>query len=284
VAAQFGIVGATVTLLLIAGEFDLSVGSVVGFCSVFYAVALTNGWPIWVAVVVTLAIAIGIGALNGIAVVKTGMPSFIVTLAALFTIRGLAIGYAYYVGGSPFSGGLFPLTQGDPVAAIFAAPIIGNFRVSIIWWLALALGAWYVLTRTWFGNWIFATGGSNLAARELGVPVARVKILLFILTSLSAGILAVIQVTEVGGADGLRGTGKEFEAAITAVIGGTLLYGGYGSPLGTVLGALTLATVQQGLFFVGVQPALYQFVLGFILLIAVSINNFVLKNALGTRR
>jgi simple sugar transport system permease protein len=289
VAAQFGIIGATVTLLLIAGDFDLSVGSVVGFCSVFYATGMTLGWPPWLAIVATLAIALGIGAVNGFLVIKTGMPSFIVTLAALFTIRGAAIGWAYFsselpgrIPGSTFIGGLD--TGGDPVAGLFGSAIVGNFHISIVWWLVMTLIAWYVLTRTVFGNWIFATGGSVLGARQLGVPVARVKMILFTVTALSAGILAVVQVSELGGADGLRGGGKEFEAAITAVIGGTLLFGGYGSPLGTILGALTLATVQMGLFFVGIDPSLYQFVLGFLLLTAVFINNITLKRALGTQR
>jgi simple sugar transport system permease protein len=283
VAAQFGIIGATVTLLLIAGDFDLSVGSVVGFCSVFYSTGVTLGWPPWFAIVATLAIALGIGAVNGFLVIKTGMPSFIVTLAALFTIRGAALGYAHYIGGGAlFDAGL--QTGGDPVAGLFGSAIVGNFHMSIAWWLVLSLIAWYVLMKTTFGNWIFAIGGSPLGARQLGVPVVRVRMILFTFTALSAGILAVVQVSELGGATPAAGGGKEFEAAVTAVIGGTLLYGGYGSPLGTILGALTLATVQIGLFFVGVHPFLYQFVLGFLLLTAVFINNTTLKRALGPRR
>ncbi len=283
VAAQFGIIGGPVTLLLIAGDFDLSIGSVVGFCSVFYAIGVTQGWPVWLAIVLTLVIALGIGALNGFVVIKTGMPSLIVTLAGLFTIRGAAIAYAYYFGGAgaPFAGGL--PTAGDPVAALFGGIVVGNFHASIVWWLLIAVISLYVLTKTSFGNWIFAVGGSRLAARELGVPASRVRMILFAFTALSAGILAVVQVSEVGGAWPAAGTGKEFEAIITAVIGGTLLYGGYGSPLGTVVGALTLATIQMGLFFLGIDPSLYQFVLGFLLLIAVSVNNITLRGALGTQ-
>jgi simple sugar transport system permease protein len=282
VAASFGIIAAPVTLLLICGEFDLSIGSVIGLASMVYALLLTHDVPVGVAVVVTILMSLGIGFVNGAIVIRSGLPSFVVTLAAMFSLRGLAIALPLTITDRPVIGGLENITGNDPIAALFAARIVGQFGVEIFWWLGLAGLSWYILSRTQFGNWIFGVGGSNLAAKELGVPVARVKILLFMGTAFGASILALIQVNTVGGTESLRGQGAEFEAAITAVIGGTLLYGGYGSPIGTVIGALTLATVKQGLFFVGVDAAWYSFVLGGILLAAVMANNIVLRRS--TRR
>jgi simple sugar transport system permease protein len=284
VATTFGIVAAPVTLLLIAGEFDLSVGSMVGLSSMVYALLLTHDVSVGTSAVITLLICLGFGFLNGFIVVRSGLPSFIVTLAALFSVRGLAIALPLTITDKPVIGGLLNMTGNDPIAAIFAAPLIGQFRAGIFWWLGLSALCWYLLTRTQFGNWIYGVGGSNLAAKELGVPVGRVKIVLFMGTALAAGILSLVEVNTVGGTEALRGQGAEFEAAITAVIGGTLLYGGFGSPIGTVLGALTLATVKQGLFFIGIDASWYSFVLGGILLVAVLANNVVLRRTMGTRR
>jgi simple sugar transport system permease protein len=136
-----------------------------------------------------------------------------------------------------------------------------------------------VLLCTRFGNWIFAAGGGAEAARKMGVPVARVKITLFVVTAMAAGLVAVIQAVRFTGADALRGEQQEFRAIIAAVIGGTLLTGGYGSALGAVLGALIFGMVQQGIVITGVDADWFQVFLGVVLVGAVMVNNFVRRRA-----
>jgi len=283
VAAQVGIVGSAVALLMIAGEFDLSVGSMVGAAGMVVAIAVGEfGLPVWVAVLLAFAFALAIGFLNGYIVVRTRLPSFIVTLGTLFILRGLTIGVTRAITGRTQVGGLDSAIDADPISVIFTADI-GLFSVSILWWIGLAIIATYVLLRTPFGNWIFGAGGNAIAARNVGVPVGRVKIILFMATAASAALLAVIQVLTVSSGDVLRGEGKEFEAIITAVIGGTLLTGGYGSAIGTVFGALTLGMTSNGLRFAGVGGDWYQAFLGVLLLLAVIFNNYVRQRATTTR-
>jgi simple sugar transport system permease protein len=164
------------------------------------------------------------------------------------------------------------------LASLFAGEVAG-FSVSIFWWLGLAaLGTW-ILLRTTFGNWIFGTGGDPIAARNVGVPVKRVKITLFMATAASATLLAALQVLDAGSADVLRGTLLEFQAIIASVIGGVLLTGGYGSVIGPSLGALIFGMVSQGIFFTGVNTDWFQVFLGAMLLIAVLVNNYIRKTA-----
>jgi simple sugar transport system permease protein len=283
VAAQVGIIGSAVALLMIAGEFDLSVGSMVGAAGMVVAIGIGEfGLPVWLAVLLAFAFALLVGFVNGYLVIRTRLPSFIVTLGTLFILRGLTIGVTRALTGRTQVGGLESAIDADPISVIFTADI-GPFSVSILWWLGLALIATYVLLRTPFGNWIFGAGGSAIAARNVGVPVARVKIILFMTTAASAALLAVIQVLTITSGDVLRGEQKEFEAIITAVIGGTLLTGGYGSAIGTVFGALTLGMTNNGLRFAGVGGDWYQAFLGVLLLLAVIFNNYVRQRATTTR-
>ena len=183
IAAQLGIIGAVASLLIIAGEFDLSMGSMVGAAGMILALTIAQfNWPVWAGVLAAFSFAIAFGYLNGFLVVKTGLPSFIITLAGLFGLRGLALAMARLLTGKTVVGGLEPHTNGDFVASLFKAQV-GGFYVVIVWWLLVALLCHWVLMRTQFGNWIFGTGGSATAAKNLGVPVDRVKIILFIGTS-----------------------------------------------------------------------------------------------------
>ena len=283
VAAQVGIVASAVALLMIAGEFDLSVGSVIGAAGMVVAIGIgVVGLPVWLSVLLAFAFALVIGFLNGYLVVKTRLPSFIVTLGTLFILRGLTIGITRAVTGRTQVGGLADAVEADPIAIIFTAQL-GPFDVSILWWIGLALLATFVLLRTSFGNWIFGAGGSAIAARNVGVPVSRVKIVLFMATAASAALLAVIQVLVSGSGDVLRGNDKEFEAIITAVIGGTLLTGGYGSAIGAVFGALTLGMTRQGIVFAGIPGDWYLAFLGVLLLAAVIVNNYIRQRATMTR-
>jgi simple sugar transport system permease protein len=156
--------------------------------------------------------------------------------------------------------------------------------MSIVWWLVITILAGYVLMRTRFGNWIFATGGDAVVARNVGVPVARVKISLFIATACAATLLATIQVTEAGSADTVRGLLKEFEAIIAAVIGGVLLTGGYGTVYGVMFGSLIFGLVQMGIFYTGIDTDWFKVFLGGVILIAVLVNNYIRAKALGGGR
>jgi simple sugar transport system permease protein len=162
--------------------------------------------------------------------------------------------------------------------------ILSGLNITVIWWLLLSLLAAYVLGRTRFGNWILATGGSASSAAALGVPVHRVKVILFVCTAMAAALLGVISALSFGSADPLRGNQKEFEAAIIAILGGTLLSGGYGSVIGTIFGALTLGVVRQGLFFIDVNADWYQMLLGVVLFAAVLLNQLARSRAVESHR
>jgi simple sugar transport system permease protein len=307
VSAQLGILAAAVSLLMIGGEFDLSLGSMIGFAGIVIGIAVVQfGLPIWLSVAIAFAVAAVIGTLNGLLVTRTRLPSFIVTLASYFVLRGLSLVVTraltgrtqipyitkdttepYFV--SLFAGkfgrglfswlgemGLIPLRP-DGV------PIVQGLSMSIAWWIALTALATWILVRTRFGNWIFAVGGDMAASRNVGVPVERVKILLFIGTACAATLFATIQVLEAGSADVLRGTQKEFEAVIAAVIGGNLLTGGYGSAIGAMFGALIFGTVQMGIFYTGVDSDLFMVFLGLMVLVAVLFNNYVRRRATEAR-
>jgi simple sugar transport system permease protein len=283
VAAQVGILATTVTLLMIAGEFDLSVGSMIGAAGVMLALPVTElGWPLWLALTFTCAGAVLIGLINGLLVVRTGMPAFIVTLAALFILRGVTIGVTGLVTDSTQVVGVGDALEGDALLPLFAGEV-GGLPVSIFWWLGLTVLAAWLLAQTRFGNWTFASGGDAAAARSAGVPVRRVKVTLFCGTALSAALVGVLVVLGTGSADVLGGELKEFEAITAAVIGGTLLTGGYGSVVGAALGALIFGMVSQGIFFTGVAADWFQAVLGSMLLGAVLVNQLARKRALETR-
>lgn len=311
VSAQFMIIAVGACLLMIAGEFDLSVGSMIGFSGMMIAIfAVTLGWPVWQAILVTFAMAMAIGALNGFIVVRTGLPSFIVTLAFLFILRGFTIFLPQLIERKTIIGGIDVAAQGDWLAPVFGGKILGGFFVwlgeaglietfergtregqpvvdgipmLIIWALGLVVFGHVLLTRTRFGNWIFASGGDAQAARYVGVPVNRVKIMMFMFSAFCATVFATCQVMEFGSAGADRGLLKEFEAIIAVVIGGALLTGGYGSVIGAALGALIFGVVQQGLFFAGVESSLFRVFLGVILLFAVVLNTYIRRMITGER-
>jgi simple sugar transport system permease protein len=279
-AAPLGILAVAVALLMIAGEFDLSIGSIIG-CAGMTIMLLTRhyDWSLWPAIGVAVALSLAIGFGNGYLVVRTGLPSFIVTLGTLFAFRGLTIAVSRLLTRRTQLGGLDEVSGFGPAQTLFASDVFGQFRVSVLWWLALTVLATWVLLRTRFGNWIFAAGGAPEAARKMGVPVARVKIALFMTTALAACLVAVIQAVRFTGADALRGEQQEFRAIIAVVIGGTLLTGGYGSAVGAVLGALIFGMVQQGIVITGVDADWFQVFLGVMLVAAVIFNNFVRHRA-----
>jgi simple sugar transport system permease protein len=288
VASQLGILAVAVSLLMIGGEFDLSIGSVIGAAGMIVALlSVEYGWNIWAAIPVAALASIGVGVINGVLVMRTGLPSFIITLAMLFIIRGLTIALTRIITGRTQVGGIRDVAGYDLAEQVFASRVrIGGagFSVSILWWLGLTALATWVLLRTPFGNWVFGVGGNQQAARNLGVPVLAVKVALFMLSGLAGCLVAVIQLVGQSGTDVTRGGQQEFYAIIAVVIGGTLLTGGYGSAIGAALGALIFGMVRQGIVFAGVDADWFQVFLGGMLLIAVLINRFVRSRAMEARR
>ena len=311
VSAQFIIIAVGACLLMIAGEFDLSVGSMIGFSGMSIALlSVSMGLPTWLAIILTFILCMAVGALNGWLVIKTGLPSFIVTLAFLFILRGLTIFTAIATTKKTIIGGVRDAAEGDWLAPFFGGkvltglftwmgengwietfsrginkgkPVIEGIPMLIIWAIILVILGHLLLTKTKFGNWIFASGGDAQAASYVGVPVKRVKIMMFMLTAFCACVFASAQVMEFGSAGADRGLLKEFEAIISVVIGGALLTGGYGSVIGAALGALIFGVVQQGLFFAGVESSLFRVFLGVILLLAVILNTYIRRMITGER-
>jgi simple sugar transport system permease protein len=282
-AAELGILAAAMALLMIAGEFDLSVGSMVGAGGMLMTILTAwYGVPLWLSIPITLAAAAAYGAFNGWVTMRTGLPSFIVTLAGLFILRGLTIAVTRLLTGGTQVSGLAQAGAGGTVGKLLAGHV-GPFNISLLWWIAAIVVCSALLNLTRFGNWIAAVGGNQNSARNSGVPVTRVKITLFVATAFAAAFVGIVQCLEAGSADTLRGDQKEFEAIIAAVIGGTLLTGGYGSVLGSALGALTFAMVRQGIFFTGLDSDWYRVVLGVLLLLAVVANNWLRTRALRAR-
>jgi simple sugar transport system permease protein len=275
-AAQLAILAVPVALLMIAGEFDLSVGSMIGGAGMLLAISLTEyTTPVWLAVVMALAGGVVVGLVNGWVVVRTGLPSFIVTLATLFIVRGLTLVFTRNLTGRTQVGQVREAAGGDTFFVNLFGGHVGKWPVSVFWALGITLVATFVLLRTRFGNWIFGAGGDPVAARNVGVPVRRVKMVLFVCTALGAALLALIQVMDAGSADVLRGEGFELQAIAAAVIGGCLLTGGYGSAVGAGIGALLFGMVQQGIFFTDVNPDWFQAFVGVMVLGAVLVNRFI---------
>ncbi len=307
-SAELAIIATAAALLIIAGEFDLSVGSMIGFAGVVIGLMVTHvGLPLWGGIACAFAVAVLVGYLNGLIVVKTRLPSFIVTLASLYILRGLSIGITRAVTGRtqiPYilneapDPGTASLFNGHLFQGVFrwmadhhwigartdGIPFVTGIPASIAWAIAITVVAGYVLTQTRYGNWIFATGGDQDIARNVGVPVGRVKISLFICTACAATLLATIQVMEAGSADTTRGLLKEFEAIIAAVIGGVLLTGGYGTIYGVLFGALIFGLVQMGIFYTGIDTDWFKVFLGLVILGAVLVNTYIRTKALGGGR
>lgn len=306
-AAELGIIAAAAALLIIGGEFDLSVGSMIGFAGVVIGLTVKYlGFPLWGGILSAFATAVLVGYFNGLVVVRTRLPSFIVTLASLFILRGLSIAVTRLVTGRtqiPYilsdlpDPGTATIFNGEVLKGLFhwfgtmgwiavrsdGTPLVPGIPMSIVWWIVVTVVASWILTQTKFGNWIYGSGGDAEVARNVGVPVSRVKILLFIFSACAATLLATIQVTEAGSADTLRGQLKEFEAIIAAVIGGVLLTGGYGTVIGATFGALIFGLVQMGIFYTGIDTDWFKVFLGIVILIAVLVNNYIRAKALDER-
>ena len=292
-AAFFGIMAVPVGLLMIGGEFDLSAGVMTGVAAIVMGLLVGRlHWNAWLAIAGTLVFAALIGLVNGFVVVRSKLPSFIVTLATFFVLRGSSIGGVLLLNhgstqvsltGASF-GGL--ASAKDVFGSSFgsSSSVPNGFQTAILWFVALTVAGAWVLKKTTFGNWVFAVGGDSVAARNVGVPVARTKIILFLATALSAGLVGIISFTQANSAVSEQGVGYEFYYIIAAVVGGCLLTGGYGSVIGAALGACIIGMAFEGVIYAGWDSSWDFTFLGVILSLAVAVNTLIYRRAQRARR
>lgn len=278
-AWPYGIIAVAVGLLMISGEFDLSAGVMVGTAGAVLGIMATEwGMNLWAAVFLSLLVCLALGLWNGVLVVWTGLPSFVITLGTFFGLRGANVALSKHFTGDALIENIDNAGGYDSLHAIVAT-VFGtapsDFRVSLIWWAGFIVIATWILWRTRIGNWIFATGGDKDAARAVGVPVNGTKIGLFMLTAGAAWFVGVSNAIRYTSVQAGQGVGQEFFYIIAAVVGGCRMAGGYGSAVGPAIGALI-----WGIAFVGIPHAGWNSdwrwaFLGVLLLVATLINHLV---------
>ncbi|MGQ3383039.1 ABC transporter permease [Glutamicibacter sp. TV12E] len=282
-ASTIGIMAVGVSLLMIGGEFDLSTGvAVISSALSASLISWYFGMNVWVGVVLALLVSLLIGFINGIILIKTKLPSFIVTLASFLMLTGLNLGLTRAIGGSVSSPSIADMDGFQSAKAVFASSvnIAGiDVKVTVFIWIALVIVASWILLRTKVGNWIFAIGGDEKAARAVGVPVVRTKIGLFMAVGFCGWVLGMHNLFAFDAVQSGEGIGNEFLYIIAAVIGGCLLTGGYGSAIGGAIGAFIFGMANKGIVYADWNPDWFKFFLGLMLLLATVVNIVVKKRA-----
>jgi simple sugar transport system permease protein len=278
VAAGLGIIAIPIGLLMIAGELDISVGSMIPAGSMTTAIISGHyGLPIWVAVAAVLAMGIIIGLINGNLVVRTAVPSFIVTLGTLFAVAGTVLGLSVIITGTTS----VAIKAPQLAKTIFGDLYFGKqFQVLIAWWLLATVVYIYFVHFTKYGNWIFAMGGDKESARNAGIPTRKLTITLFVLSATSAAFVGMCQAILFNSAQVSGGQSYIFNSIISVVVGGVLLTGGFGSVVGIFFGTITFAIVSQGIYFTDFDRNWSSAIIGVLLLGAVLMNNTFRKMAL----
>jgi simple sugar transport system permease protein len=277
-ASVFGIVVVGVAFLMISGEFDLSVGSVLAVGGYVYLLSLLAGVHPLLGMLLALVICALLGLINGLIVVLTGIPSFIATLGTLLAYRGIVrvMGGGQSTTYTPETKPvLFTFLNGfiTPINQLFEPA--GNFRVSSLWFIGLVIVMSVVLMRTRHGNWTFAVGGNPGAALSQGVNVKRIKLINFVQSSFFAGLAGVILFAQRSAMNELIGQGLELTAVAAAVIGGVSLAGGSGTIIGAALGMLLLSMLEQGLVLMGVPNEVFRGVVGVMVIVSVVFNTYL---------
>ncbi|MGW1916410.1 ABC transporter permease [Streptomyces sp. NPDC002076] len=285
-SSTIGIMALPVALLMIGGEFDLSAGVAV-ITSALTAAMLSYQLTlnVWTGVIVALVVSLAVGFFNGWMVVKTGLPSFLITLGTFLILQGVNLAVTKLVTGNVATDDISDMDGFDQARKVFASSFdVGGVQVKItvVWWLVYAAIATWVLLRTKYGNWVFAVGGNKESARAVGVPVAFTKISLFMLVGFGAWFIGMHQLFSFNTVQSGEGVGQELIYIAAAVIGGCLLTGGAGSAIGPVFGAFMFGMVNQGIVYAGWNPDWFKAFLGVMLLGAVLINLWVQRTA--TRR
>jgi simple sugar transport system permease protein len=280
VAANLGIVALPIGLLMIAGELDISIGAMIPAGSMMVAVLSGHyGLPIWIGMLGSLFLGLGVGLINGILVVRTAVPSLIVTLGTLFAVQGLLLGFSVLVTGTTS----VALTA-DPLSKfIFGQFLAGSFQVIILWWFAITALFIFFVHYSPYGNWIFAMGGDKISARNAGIPTTRLTIILFVLSATSASFVGMCQAILFNSAQVSGGMTFIFNSIISVVVGGVLLTGGFGSVIGIFFGTITFAIVNQGIYFTTFDRNWSSLIIGIMLLLAVLMNNTFRNMALAYR-
>ena len=276
-SSTLGIVALAVGLLMIGDAFDLSSGVAVTTAALAATMLNYNlGLNSWVGAFLSLIVALGIGALNGYLVTRTGIASFLITLAAFLMLQGLNLAVTKLITGQVATPRISDMQGFDSAEMVFAGAvtIFGvNVRVTVFWWIFFVILASILLFKTKFGNWIFAVGGNQESARAVGVPVRRVKITLFMFVGFAAWFVGMHTLFAFDSIQAGNGVGNEFLYIIAAVIGGCALTGGRGTAIGTAIGALIFGMTNQGIVYAGWNPDWFKFFLGAMLLFAVLVNS-----------
>ncbi|QQM39920.1 ABC transporter permease [Streptomyces liliifuscus] len=286
-ASTIGIMAVPVALLMIGGEFDLSAGVMVtssALISSMFSYRMTAN--VWVGVCVSLLVTLAIGFFNGFMLTRTGLPSFIITLGTFLMLTGMNLGFTKLISGTVSTKTIADMEGFASARAVFASVLtIGgvDFKITILWWLGLVALASWILLRTRVGNWIFAVGGGKEAARAVGVPVDRTRIGLYMGVSFAAWIAGQHLLFSFDVVQSGEGVGKELTYIIAAVIGGCLITGGYGSAIGSAVGALIFGMTDKGIVFAEWNPDWFKFFLGAMLLLATLLNAWVRKRAEATK-
>ena len=270
IAAEVGIVALPVGLLMIAGELDISVRSVIPASQMTAAIISGHfGLPILLGIGCGLGVGLLVGYINGLLVTRTTIPSLIITIGTMFGVMGLTLGFAVLIAGST-SVFLVP----DPLTKLVLGTFLGGmFNVSIFWWIAFAIVIYFLLHFSPLGNWIFALGGDRDSARNAGIPTRGLTIWLYMLSGFAAAFVGIQQLMTYQNAQVATGQSFIFNSIMCVVIGGVILTGGSGSVIGIVIGTATFAIVNQGIFFSGLDPNIGSIIIGALLLAAVLSND-----------
>ncbi|MFN3001938.1 ABC transporter permease [Mycolicibacterium wolinskyi] len=278
-SSTIGIMAVGVGLLMIGGEFDLSAGVAVTTSSLAASMLAYNlHLNLWVGAALALIVSLAVGFFNGYLVMKTKIPSFLITLSTFFMLAGINLAVTKLLSGQVATPSVSDMQGFDSGRTVFASSIsVGpvEVRITVLWWILFTLIATYVLFKTRVGNWIFAVGGNQDSARAVGVPVTKVKIGLFMVVGFCAWFVGMHLLFSFNTIQSGQGVGNEFFYIIAAVIGGCLLTGGYGTAIGTLIGALIFGMTNQGIVYAGWNPDWFKFFLGAMLLFAVIANNVV---------
>ncbi|GAA2348918.1 ABC transporter permease [Streptomyces kunmingensis] len=282
-ASTLGIMAVPVALLMIGGEFDLSAGVLVtssALISSMFSYQMTANT--WVGVLVSLLVTLAIGVFNGVMLTRTKLPSFIITLGTFLMLTGMNLGFTKLISGTVSTKSISDMEGFSSAKSVFASTFtIGgvDFKITILWWLALILVATWILLRTRAGNWIFAVGGDLDAARAVGVPVNKTKIGLYMGVAFGAWISGQHLLFSYDVVQSGEGVGNELIYIVAAVIGGCLITGGYGSAVGAAIGALIFGMTSKGIVFAEWNSDWFKFFLGAMLLLATLLNAWVRKRA-----
>ena len=264
-----GVIAIGVNLLMIAGEFDLSVGSTFTFSALIMAKLFNAGFPSLLCALTALLVGAFIGWLNGFATVKARVPSFIITLGSMMFWRGIIL-YVSQSANETFHPGSF-------FAALFTVSL-GPFQIQFVWFVLIAIAAWFLLERHRIGNHFFAVGGNKNAAIALGVNSDRIKILAFTIVGVLSAFSGIMSTTRVSSVSPIQGEGLELNAIAACVIGGTALMGGRGSVLGAFLGAALFYTIQDFLLLLRAPGSYLKLFVGIVIIVATILNE-VLKDS-----